>query len=105
MNHIERRDKGMAYISDEAVFEQQKKCRQLLQKFVDAFNIIQGVINEELQLGDDAKLMTHTITQLETDSLRIVVDVLHNFFCLRRREYTKICTDNTHVRADTNGAY
>ncbi|MGN1111605.1 MAG: hypothetical protein ACI4RP_00230 [Acutalibacteraceae bacterium] len=29
MNHIERRDKGLPYISDKAVFEQQKLCRRL----------------------------------------------------------------------------
>ncbi len=32
MNHIERRDRQMLYISDEAIFEEQKKCRRLLQR-------------------------------------------------------------------------
>ena len=32
MNHIERRDKELAYISDESVFDEQKKCRKILQK-------------------------------------------------------------------------
>lgn len=32
MNNIERRDAQMAYISDDAVFEEQKKCRKILQK-------------------------------------------------------------------------
>ena len=32
MNNIERRDRGMAYISDESVMEQQKKARLLTQK-------------------------------------------------------------------------
>ena len=32
MNNIERRDRGMAYISDESVMEQQKKARILTQK-------------------------------------------------------------------------
>jgi len=32
MNNIERRDAQMAYISDEAVFEEQKKCRKILQR-------------------------------------------------------------------------
>ena len=31
MNNIERRDREMAYISDEAVMEEQKKCRKILQ--------------------------------------------------------------------------
>lgn len=32
MNNIERRDRGMAYISDDSVMEQQKKARMLTQK-------------------------------------------------------------------------
>ena len=28
MNHIERRDNDMAYISDDAVFAQQAECRK-----------------------------------------------------------------------------
>ncbi|MDY3920451.1 MAG: sugar O-acetyltransferase [Candidatus Limivivens sp.] len=32
MNNIERRDLGMAYISDDAVMEEQKVCRRILQK-------------------------------------------------------------------------
>lgn len=32
MNNIERRDKGLAYISDEQVFNQQKRARILTQK-------------------------------------------------------------------------
>ena len=37
MNQIERRDAGLASISDDSVFEEQKKCRQILQKlnFID----------------------------------------------------------------------
>ncbi len=32
MNQIERRDKEILYISDDVVFEEQKRCRKLLQK-------------------------------------------------------------------------
>lgn len=32
MTNIQRRDAGMAYISDEAVFEEQLVCRKILQK-------------------------------------------------------------------------
>ena len=32
MNNIERRDSGILYISDESVFEQQKRARRLTQK-------------------------------------------------------------------------
>lgn len=32
MDNIERRDKGIAYIADESVCEEMKRCRQILQK-------------------------------------------------------------------------
>ncbi len=32
MNHVERRDAQMAYISDESIFEEQAVCRKKLQK-------------------------------------------------------------------------
>lgn len=32
MNNIERRDKGLAYISDSEVFAEQIRCRKILQK-------------------------------------------------------------------------
>lgn len=36
MNNIERRDLGLAYVSDDAIFEQQKKTRKIMQRFNDA---------------------------------------------------------------------
>ena len=50
MNNIERRDQQILYISDDAVFEEQKKCRSILQKlnFMDRsdFAGIKAVVNE-----------------------------------------------------------
>ncbi len=52
MDHIERREKGLAYKSDKAVFEQQKECRRLLQKlnFIDRsdFDGIGKIVKELL---------------------------------------------------------
>lgn len=57
MNHIKRRDAGMAYVSDESVMEEMKGCRRLLQRLntVDRsdFDAI-GRIVEEL-LGKSEK--------------------------------------------------
>lgn len=36
MNNIERRDLGLAYVSDDAIFEEQKKTRKIMQRFNDA---------------------------------------------------------------------
>jgi acetyltransferase-like isoleucine patch superfamily enzyme len=48
MNNIERRDRQILYISDDAVFEEQKKCRAILQKlnFMDRsdFDALQAVV-------------------------------------------------------------
>ena len=50
MNNTERRNKGLAYICDEELFNEQIKCRKLLQKlnFMDRsdFNGIAEVIKE-----------------------------------------------------------
>lgn len=58
MNNIERRDKGMAYISDEAIFEQQKPARILTQKLntVDRadFDTIKELVKELLGKSEDA---------------------------------------------------
>jgi maltose O-acetyltransferase len=42
MNNIERRDKELAYISDEAIINEQKKCRKILQRlnFMDRSDFV-----------------------------------------------------------------
>lgn len=59
MNNIERRDKEMAYIADETVFEEIKICRRLLQKlnFMDRtdFEGI-GLVVKELFGKNDAHI-------------------------------------------------
>lgn len=57
MDQIERRDLGMAYVSDEAVMEEQKVCRRILQRLntVDRWDFEAiGKIVEEL-LGKSEK--------------------------------------------------
>ena len=58
MTNQERRDAQMAYISDEAVMEEQKQCRILLQKlnFMDRsdFSGISRVVKELLGTSDGA---------------------------------------------------
>ncbi|MBQ8772766.1 MAG: sugar O-acetyltransferase [Clostridia bacterium] len=56
MNNIERRDKGLAYISDSEVFAEQIRCRKILQKlnFMDRsdFAGIAKVVKELLGVDD-----------------------------------------------------
>lgn len=58
MTNIQRRDAGMAYISDEAVFEEQLVCRKILQKlnFMDRsdFDGIKETVKELLGRSEEA---------------------------------------------------
>lgn len=58
MNHSERRDREMAYISDERVFEEQKKCRILTQKLNQAdrsdFEELAKIVKELLGKSENA---------------------------------------------------
>ena len=58
MNNIERRDKELAYVSDEVVMNEQAKCRRILQKlnFMDRsdFNGIAEVVKELLGSAEGA---------------------------------------------------
>ena len=60
MNNIERRDQQILYISDDAVFEEQKKCRAILQKlnFMDRadFAGISALVKELFGASDGAFL-------------------------------------------------
>jgi len=58
MNHRERRDKGMVYISDDTVFEEQKRARVLTQKLNMAdrsdFALLQEIVKELLGKSEGA---------------------------------------------------
>lgn len=58
MDNIERRDREMAYISDDSVMEEQKKCRRILQRLntVDRsdFEEIGKIVEELLGKSDKA---------------------------------------------------
>lgn len=58
MDNIERRDAGLAYISDEAVMKEQMKCRKILQKLNTAdrsdFDTIAEIIKELLGKSEEA---------------------------------------------------
>ena len=60
MNMTERRDKGLAYISDEEVFAEQAVCRRILQKlnFMDRsdFKGIAKVVKELLGKSENAMI-------------------------------------------------
>ena len=43
----------------------------LFQQLINALQVVERVVNEELQFGDDAQLMAQATTQLITDSTHI----------------------------------
>lgn len=72
----------------------------LLQESVDVFEIVQTIVYEELEFGDDAELMAHSLTEFKTNGRDIAVDVGHNLFAALRGEYAEIGAADAHVGAD-----
>ncbi len=72
----------------------------LLQESVDVFEIVQAIVYEELEFGDDAELMAHALAEFKTNGGDIAVDVGHNLFAALRGEYAEIGAANAHVGAD-----
>ena len=72
----------------------------LLQESVDVFEIVQAIVYEELEFGDDAELMAHALAEFKTNGWDIAVDIGHNLFAALRGEYAKIGAANAHVGAD-----
>ena len=72
----------------------------LLQESVNIFEIVQAIVYEELEFGDDAELMAHALAEFKTNGWDIAVDVGHNLFAALRGEHAKIGAANAHVGAD-----
>ena len=72
----------------------------LLQESVNVFEIVQAIVYEELEFGDDAELMAHALAEFKTNGWDIAVDVGHNLFAALRGEYAEIGAANAHVGAD-----
>lgn len=51
----------------------------LLKKFVNAFQIVERVVDEELQFWYDAQLMAQAASQFVTDGTHIAVEVTYDF--------------------------
>ena len=72
----------------------------LLQESVDVFEIVQAIVYEELEFGDDAELMAHALAEFKTNGWDIAVDVGHNLFAALRGEHAEIGAADAHVGAD-----
>ena len=72
----------------------------LLQESVDVFEIVQAIVYEELEFGDDAELMAHALAEFKSNGWDITVDVCHNLFAALRREHAEIGAADAHVGAN-----
>ncbi len=69
------------------------------------FNVIQRVVPEELQLRDDAQLLSHTQAQFVAHLLLVVVDILKNLLRTFAGENAQVSPADAQIRADAAGAY
>ena len=68
------------------------------------FHIVEAVIDEELQLGDDAELLADAGAKLVAHMTLVRVDVLHDFLCPFAREDAEIDAAHAQVGADAADA-
>ena len=77
----------------------------LLQESVDVFEIVQAIVYEELEFGDDAELMAHAFAEFKSNGWDITVDVCHNLFAALRGEDAEIGAADAHVGTDVRFAH
>ena len=68
-----------------------------LEQLVDALNIIERVVHEEAQFGDDTQLVAYACAKLVADGLLVGCDVAENLVSLLRREHAEVSGENAEV--------
>ena len=68
------------------------------------FDIIQAIIHEELEFGDDAELLADAGAEFVANLTLVGVDILHDFLCLLAWEDAEIDAADTQVGADAASA-
>ena len=64
--------------------------------------IVQRVVNEKLQLGNDAQLVAHAFAEFKAQGAGVGVDVLQNLFGALGGEDAQIATGNAEIGADAH---
>ena len=67
-------------------------------------NVVERIVDEEFQFGDDAQLIAQATAQLVTQFAHIAVDVLKDFGRTLRWKDAEIAATHAEVGADTYGA-
>ena len=68
-------------------------CRtgnSLLKQFVYVGHVVYGLVQEESQLGNDAELVSYSLTEIIADILNVGVDVLYGLLTLLGREDAEV---------------
>ena len=68
-------------------------------------DVVQRVVDEEAQLGHDAQLMAHALSQSEANLLTVFLDVLEQFLALFRREDAQIGCADAQVGRDLGSCH
>ena len=75
----------------------------MIKKFIYILCIIQAVIHEELEFGDDAKLEAGALSELVADLLHVGIDVVADFLSTFAGEDAQIAAAHTHIGTDATG--
>ena len=68
------------------------------------FDVIQRIIDEELEFGDDAELLADAGAEFVANLTLVGVDILHDFLCLLAGEDAEIDAAHAQVGADAADA-
>ena len=75
-------------------------CPLLFQQFVYAVYVVETVVLEEPQLGNDTQLVSHALAQFKPDGLLAVVDIGQHLFAALRREDAQVGGTDAQVGTD-----
>ena len=67
-------------------------------------NIVERIVNEEFQFGDDAELVAQALSQFVAEFAYVPVDVVQNFFGTLAGKDAQIASAHTEVGTDADCA-
>ena len=76
-----------------------------VEQAVDVVEVVEGVVDEELQLGYDAELVAHACAEFVAHLPGVGVDVVEYFVGALRGEYAQVAAGYAEVGTYAHGAY
>ena len=74
-----------------------------VEETVDILGVVEAVIDEELELGDDAELVARALSQLVAYLAHVGVDVITYLLCTLTGEDAQVAAADAHIGADAAG--